>query len=146
MNDILNPPAIVRPNEDLQALAHEINSEHALAEQASRKGLEHYRNVGKTLLKVKKACGHGHFGNWLRRNVKFTQQAATSYMRLAENWRKLKTAFNLSDAMRILADKKRTDERTSQPTKRKSQPPTEPASDSVLPPKESDDQGDSTLR
>jgi hypothetical protein len=102
---LLSPPAVVRSAEDLAALAAEINAEHKAGEQATRKGLEHFRAAGAALLKAKAACGHGNWLPWLQKNVKFSQQTASVYMRLAKDWDdKLLAAGDLREAMRILAD------------------------------------------
>src|SRR4051794_37177312 len=79
-----SPPAIVRPATDLAALAAEINSQHAAGEEASRKGLSHYRAAGKALLKAKAACSHGKWLTWLKQNVRFGQRQAYRYMELAK--------------------------------------------------------------
>jgi hypothetical protein len=106
MNDLMNPVVIVRPAEDLAALAMQINREHAAGEEAARRGLEHFRKAGEALLKVKAGCGHGKWLPWLKANVPFSQQTASAYMRLAEGWDKLPAAVNLTlrDALELLAD------------------------------------------
>jgi hypothetical protein len=53
------PAALVRPATDLAALAAEINAQHKAGEDATRRGLEHFRAAGKALLRAKAACGHG---------------------------------------------------------------------------------------
>jgi hypothetical protein len=105
VNDLLNPPAIVRPAEDLATLAAQINREHAAGEEAARRGLEHFRRAGEALLKAKEKCGHGKWLPWLKANVKVSQQTASAYMRLAEGWGKLPAAgnFTLRDALKVIA-------------------------------------------
>lgn len=98
------PPAIVRSAESLDQLAVQINNAHALGEATTRKGLEQFRHVGEMLLAAKAKCPHGTWGGWLKKNVKFTHQSATGYMRLARGWGKMKTVFNLKDALGILAE------------------------------------------
>jgi hypothetical protein len=102
MPDLFDPPAVVCPAEDLAALAHQANAEHEAGERLTRKGLEHYRLAGEYLLKAKARCGHGKWLAWLKANVRFSQQTASNYMRLAENWDKLPTVGNLREALRVL--------------------------------------------
>jgi hypothetical protein len=91
-------PAIVRPAEDLAVLAAEINAAHEAGEDATRKGLEHFRCAGEKLIRAKEQCGHGHWLSWLEKNVKFSVRQAQRYMALAkcepgshleEQWRAL---------------------------------------------------------
>jgi hypothetical protein len=85
MSDPFTPPAIVRPAEDLEALAAEINAEHEAGEDATCRGLEHFRRAGEKLLKAKEQCGHGNWLSWLKRNVKFSERQARRYMALAKS-------------------------------------------------------------
>jgi hypothetical protein len=83
----LNPPAVVRAAEDdLAELARRINASHAAGEGATRKGLEHFRAAGEALIKAKKRCGHGKFGEWLKANVRCDHSQACRYMKLAREW------------------------------------------------------------
>jgi hypothetical protein len=52
-NNFFDPPAIIKPAEGLATLAGEIKAAHALAEQSTRQGLEHYRHVGELLRKAR---------------------------------------------------------------------------------------------
>src|SRR4051794_951662 len=82
---IINPPAIIKPADDLQALAAEINAEHVAGDNAARRGLEHYRAAGEKLLQAKEKCNHGEWLAWVKANVKFSQEQARRYMRLAKS-------------------------------------------------------------
>jgi hypothetical protein len=104
MRQHIDKPAIVRPAEDLAVLAAEINREHEAGEGATRKGLEHFRAAGERLIRAKAACGHGRWLRWLRANVRFSQQTASVYMRLAKHWAKLPVTGNLADAIFLLTD------------------------------------------
>jgi hypothetical protein len=84
VNRDLNPPAIVRPAEDLAALAHAINAAHIAGEAAARRGLEHFREAGEKLQKAKAQCGHGKWTDWLKKNLKFSPRRAQRYMALAK--------------------------------------------------------------
>lgn len=85
MLDNLNPLAIHRPAENLNKLAVEINSAHVQGEADLRKGLAHFVRAGKILLKVKEQCGHGKFGAWLKKNIKFSERSARIYMSLVKS-------------------------------------------------------------
>jgi hypothetical protein len=102
-----NPPDIVRPAEDLAALAHAINAEHGAGEAAARKGLEHFRAAGEKLLKAKAQCGHGKWLPWLKANVHFDRRTATNYMNLAripaDKWETV-SQMGMREALRVLAD------------------------------------------
>lgn len=78
------PPAAVRPAEDLAELAAAINAEVQAGDQSSRRGVEHYRAAGLKLIEAKTRCGHGRWLEWLRANVRVSQQHASRYMRLAK--------------------------------------------------------------
>jgi hypothetical protein len=104
MRRVIDPAAAVRPVEDLAELAATANREHAAGEADVRAGLEHFRAAGEALLKAKKRCGHGRWLPWLKANVKFSQQTASVYMRVAQDWDKLPAAGNLRDALRLLTE------------------------------------------
>lgn len=57
----------------------EINSEHELAQQASKTAAEHGSRVGALLLQVKESLPHGEFGNWLVQNVNVSDRQARKY-------------------------------------------------------------------
>jgi hypothetical protein len=65
-DELLNPPAIVRPAEDLAALAKAINAAHQQAGEALQAGLEHARRAGQLLAEAKRQCGHGKWTAWLK--------------------------------------------------------------------------------
>jgi hypothetical protein len=94
-----DPPAVVRPAEDLGELAAAINREHEAGEACTRRGLEHYRRAGEALVKAKAQCGHGRWLPWLKANVRFSQQQASRYMQLA----KLPVTSNLEDQWRVIS-------------------------------------------
>jgi hypothetical protein len=60
MRQVIDFPAEVRPAEDMATLAAQINGEYAADEEATRKGLEHFRQAGEFLLRAKRQCGHGN--------------------------------------------------------------------------------------
>jgi N6-adenosine-specific RNA methylase IME4 len=89
---------------DLAAIAAEINAEHDAGEDATRRGLEHFRRAGEKLILAKQQCGHGQWLPWLKKNVRFSQPTAWAYMRVAKEWEKLSAANNLREALRLLTD------------------------------------------
>lgn len=96
-------PAVECVAIDLQTLADQINKAHADGEATSRVGLEHYRAAGAALIAAKKQVGHGEWLNWLKVNVRVTQQQAWKYMQVAEYWPKLQSSCNLADALKIIS-------------------------------------------
>jgi len=80
----LDPPAIVKPAEDLAQLAQQINADHEAGEQARKERLSRFRSAGEKLLKAKKLCKHGQWLKWLKENVKFSKTQAHRYMDFAK--------------------------------------------------------------
>jgi DNA N-6-adenine-methyltransferase (Dam) len=97
--------AVVEPAVDLFVLAAEINAEHEAGEEATRKGLEHFRAAGEALIRAKAACGGRKFKPWLKEHVNFGRTTAYSYIKLAENWPICSTAEHMRDALRLLTEK-----------------------------------------
>jgi hypothetical protein len=83
-NGSLFPPAITRAAVDLKALAAQINADHQVGTEASRRGLAHFRAAGEALLKAREAVGHGQFLSWLKENVTVKKSRAYQYMRFAK--------------------------------------------------------------
>lgn len=92
--------------QELQNLVATINEEHAAGEEASRRGLDHYRRAGAALLRAKEQVGHGNWKTWCEKYVKFPQQRASEYMRLAKYWGKIPPGgtLGLKAALRFIAD------------------------------------------
>jgi hypothetical protein len=79
----LNPPAAVRPAEDVDARA--INAEHEQGQKAQRQSLEHYRRCGELLARKKASLKHGQWGKWLAKNCpKVGDRQARRYMEFAK--------------------------------------------------------------
>lgn len=106
MRDIPDtPPAIVRQTEDPAAIGKRVTDrEH----QAGRNNLQHAKEQGDDLLKVKPQIGHGNWLRWLATNVPFSQQTASDYMRVATEYVKLPVAGNLTvqEAIAIIRESK----------------------------------------
>ena len=77
--DRLHRPANVRNDADLRILADEINAAHKAGEDATRRGLEHFREAGIRLLRAKEQVGHGKWKAWLDENIKFSRWTAAAY-------------------------------------------------------------------
>jgi hypothetical protein len=102
-NVITDPPAAeVRQAEDLAQLAAQINRERESGDRAAKKSLEHYMKCGEMLLRAKKACGHGNFLDWMKANVKFSQQRCSEYMRLYTYRDKVPVTGTLTSALEVL--------------------------------------------
>jgi hypothetical protein len=99
----IDPPAAVRPLEDLAELLAAAKGEHEAGLTAERASLEHYRKAGQALLRAKAAAGHGR---WLPALAKTSipQQRASEYMRLAAGWDKLPPggSFGLKEALGLI--------------------------------------------
>jgi hypothetical protein len=104
MKDQIPPPAIVRQHADLRLLAQQINAAHKAGEEATRRGLEHFRAAGEALLAVKAQLGHGGFQAWVEQHLNCSYRTAARYMRLAREWGKCNTVTHLPEAMRVLSD------------------------------------------
>jgi phage N-6-adenine-methyltransferase len=98
----VDPPALVRPAEDLATLAKAINAAHEAAQGAMRTGLEKAREAGDALLKAKAACKHGQWLSWLKGNTKLDRMTAWRYMQLSERWGECNSVLHLADAYRVL--------------------------------------------
>lgn len=103
-----------KPKRDLTALAKLANAAHKACEKAARSMLQHARECGDTLLRVKKALPHGEFTPWIRDNCQFKARMARAYMLIARNWNKLVAkrqraadldldSLSMREALRLLA-------------------------------------------
>lgn len=99
MKNPIDPPAEVRPAEDLHALAKRINAAHEAGEGAARQGLEHFRAAGEALLKAKAQCAHGKWLAWLEKNIRCGRTQAWRYMALA----KCSVTEHLDEQWRIIS-------------------------------------------
>lgn len=103
----LTPIAIVVTEESLIGLARGINQAHDAAIEAHKSAIEHARRCGELLIRAKAECGHGHFLSWLRENCRVGERQARNYMRVAENWERLKSEasadLTISSALKLLA-------------------------------------------
>lgn len=112
MKNLYEPAAIVQPAESMKQLAAEINAEHALGEQGTRKSLEHYRRAGEKLVKAKAQCKHGHWLRWIKENLTVSKSQVHNYMALARNWTaNFQFTGNLEEALRTLARAKEEEEK-----------------------------------
>jgi hypothetical protein len=107
MKNNINPPALVRPAEDLDARATRINGLLAAADDKTRSGLEDYRLAGAEMALVKQHVGHGNWLQWVEENLHCNARQAQKYMRLHRKWDELKSAsdahLSIDAAQRVLA-------------------------------------------
>jgi protein gp37 len=108
MNDNLFPlPAIVRPAEDLDALAASIHAEHEASGEAVRNSLEHARCAGEQLAAARELCLRKQrpWLAWLEKKAKIPQRTAWDYMKIHQGWSKLADVANLGlrEALNFLA-------------------------------------------
>jgi hypothetical protein len=81
MRNLSDPPAMVRPANDLAALANQINAEREAAERAARQSIEHARVAGEALLEARQQCAQSRdWLLWLKQNVRFSKSTAHNYM------------------------------------------------------------------
>ena len=64
---------------DLDMLANEINTEHALVKEHCESMLLHAKICGDHLIAAKKQCPHGKWGGWLDEHCDFSRQTSNSY-------------------------------------------------------------------
>ena len=100
----LEPPAIVRPAEDLAALLAVATSEHEAGQRAERASLEHYRKAGEALLRAKAAAITGQAlaeGEALLNSPDVTPEELVALIKWAEQltlkwrWELQRTRHNL---------------------------------------------------
>lgn len=87
------------------ATAEQINVEHLLAQSKAAEAVQHATNCGRMLLGVKASLKHGQWLPWLKQQqesgaISFSQQSASTYMRLAANYQR---AGNLAESPSIRA-------------------------------------------
>jgi ParB family chromosome partitioning protein len=101
---------VIKPTRagSLAELAARINAEYQAGEGATRRGLEHFRAAGDLLIRAKDRCGHGRWLGWVRKHLRFGDRQARKYMRLAREWRQVKSASDadssIDAALRLLAE------------------------------------------
>jgi hypothetical protein len=106
--DPTNPPGIIKPADQLAALAREINDEHHKYERAVGECLAHARRVGQLLIDAKARCKHGEWEAWVQANLTFGDRQARKYMRIARSWDRGQIGTGSSDlsinaALKLLA-------------------------------------------
>jgi hypothetical protein len=107
MEDVVVKTGGLAPAE-LEQLASCINSAHRGARTSAHTAVGHALRCGELLLEVKAGLAHGEWLPWLAANVKFSQQTASAYMRVATGKRKLPATSNLSlgNTLKLLAEPK----------------------------------------
>jgi hypothetical protein len=72
--------------DDLATRAKRANREHKLAGDKAKLAVQHAKNCGEELMRIKGLLGHGKFLPWLKENFEGSDRTARAYMRIAENW------------------------------------------------------------
>ena len=63
------------------------NDNHKAIMGAARTTVEHARQAGEALLKLKELVGHGDWQAWLKKNFQGSPETARLYARIADNWK-----------------------------------------------------------
>ena len=112
MRSDINPAGVaeVRPASSLAEMATAINAAHESATDAISSTLKHARKAGELLATAKKQVGHGHWLEWLKKNVRFSASTAQRYIRIFTRWGELREAnaasvphLSYTEAMQLLA-------------------------------------------
>jgi protein gp37 len=94
--DLFNPPAVIRPAEDLEALAAEIRAEHEAVKGAGRASVEHARNAGERLARIQDHLKEKHgWIKWLKERAQLNRVTAANYLIIYQEWDKCKTVLHL---------------------------------------------------
>lgn len=75
-----------RPAAGLESLAAKIRKEHEACERNAQSAVEHAIKAGELLTIAKAKVKHGGWLPWLEEHFEFTQQTASVYVRLAQNY------------------------------------------------------------
>jgi hypothetical protein len=104
-----------KPDQDASYIRDQLNKGDVAESHAAdyyRKGLDHYRDAGKRLAKVREACrekGHPYYAKWLGwlKDNGIDQQRDSECRRLHEGWEKLPLggSFSLKQALGIIGGK-----------------------------------------
>jgi hypothetical protein len=97
MTAIDNAPA-------LEALAEQIEIEHAACEAMQNAALAHAIVCGEKLIAAKRLAGHGNWLPWVAENLSFGERTATNYMRIARNRQRVSDLRTVREALAELAD------------------------------------------
>ena len=101
----------------LETLAHKINEQQALIEEAWGVTLERAREAGELLIEAKRLVGHGNWLPWLEANCRVSASMAGKYMKIARGWNVLVQGntervpyLSIRDALKLLAKPRQTTE------------------------------------
>ena len=118
--------------QSLDEIASEIRVAIQVGDKAVNRGIGQYVRAGHLLFKARSLCKHGDWGNWLRKNIPYSQQRASEYMRLAKAEVEFKLppsgnlSGNLKEALQAIVDVAENDELDDDESN--SDPPSEPPS------------------
>jgi len=96
MTDVIEMPTGV-----VRSPAAQIREHHLLAHQHKDKAIDHARQAGEILLRVKASLAHGEWLPWLQANVPFTARTAQSYMAVAAPRPKCETLSHSRPARKL---------------------------------------------
>lgn len=100
----------IKTTTDLTQLVAEVNRHHRAMQELLEKSLDHAKDAGDALIKIKASLPHGEFGNWIAENCEFSDRTARTYMTIAESWgsiaanRKRFRNQSVRQAVKLLAD------------------------------------------
>ena len=94
---------------DLDDLAGEIRREHQLAEQHFKAAVAHAINAGQLLIEAKRQVKHGEWLPWLEANFPGSRRTATTYMKLAENGKRVSHLPTVREALAVLTTPKQSE-------------------------------------
>jgi hypothetical protein len=100
------------PNNDLDALASRINTEHAEVIKHVQQGADHAIRAGKLLLEAKIAVRHGDWSEWLATNCRVSERTSQVYMQLAREYPQGLADTSMTAAIKMLEQAKSPEEKS----------------------------------
>jgi hypothetical protein len=76
----------------LEELANGIRLCHEAILATFQSSIQHAKEAGELLIRVKDSLPHGEFGRWVVEHCHFSPETARGYMRVARRWHELKSA------------------------------------------------------
>jgi hypothetical protein len=106
MNPTDHRPAHTQAAHDLTALFREAKMAAHMTEMRGREALDHAYQAGKALLRAKELVPWGQWLATLEKHMPGQSRTAQCYMQIAQNWKKVKHARDIHDALAFLAHAK----------------------------------------
>jgi hypothetical protein len=104
----------------LDILAAGIKVAPAEFERSARASLQHACRAGQLLIEAKNQTLHGQWLSWLDQNCNVSERSAQAYMQVARECRlnpQRAADMNLRDGLKLLAQKRRYNNRSAQPSR-----------------------------